>query len=98
MGVVGHGQLSDQTSPMRENIRNRRSIRAQQNSPQRRCGFFGQTQYATLPAQVNLFALDGVVRLGSSMGNRLEPCVNTLVPAVCKNLASSNQQVSAPSK
>ncbi|CAM9098373.1 unnamed protein product [Ectocarpus sp. 4 AP-2014] len=41
---------------------------------------------------VNLLALEGVVRLGASMGNKLEPVVNTLVPAVCKNLASSNQQ------
>eukprot|EP00752_Nemacystus_decipiens_P014589 g12992.t1 len=42
--------------------------------------------------KVNLLALEGVVRLGSSMGSRLESVVNTLVPAVCKNLASSNQQ------
>ncbi|CAM9143750.1 unnamed protein product [Ectocarpus fasciculatus] len=41
---------------------------------------------------VNLLALEGVVRLGASMGSKLEPVVNTLVPAVCKNLASSNQQ------
>lgn len=33
------------------------------------------------------------MRLGSSLGNKLESVVNTLVPAVCKNLASSNQQV-----
>lgn len=43
--------------------------------------------------QVNLLALEGVVRLGASMRSKLEPVVNTLVPAVCKNLASSNQQV-----
>ncbi|CAM9728249.1 unnamed protein product, partial [Ectocarpus sp. 13 AM-2016] len=42
--------------------------------------------------KVNLLALEGVVRLGSSMGNKLEAVANTLVPAVCKNLASSNQQ------
>lgn len=33
------------------------------------------------------------MRLGPSLGNKLEAVVNTLVPAVCKNLASSNQQV-----
>lgn len=44
-------------------------------------------------AQVNLHALDSVVRVASSMGDRLEPVANTLIPAVCKNLASSNQQV-----
>lgn len=43
--------------------------------------------------KVNLLALEGVVRLGPSLGNKLEAVVNTLVPAVCKNLASSNQQV-----
>lgn len=43
--------------------------------------------------KVNLLALEGVARLGASMGNKLESVVNNLVPAVCKNFASSNQQV-----
>lgn len=44
-------------------------------------------------AQVNLHALDSVVRVASCMGDKLEPVANTIIPAVCKNLASSNQQV-----
>lgn len=41
-------------------------------------------------------ALDGVVQLASTMGEKLECVANTLVPAVCKNLASSNHQVKPP--
>lgn len=43
--------------------------------------------------QVNLLALEGVVRLAKCLGTKLEPVVKTLLPAVCKNLASTNQQV-----
>eukprot|EP00904_Undaria_pinnatifida_P006296 jgi/Undpi1/2797/HiC_scaffold_14.g06174.m1 len=42
--------------------------------------------------KVNLHALDGVVQVASTMADKLEPVANTLIPAVCKNLASSNQQ------
>lgn len=43
--------------------------------------------------QVNLLALEGVIRLASCLGTKLESVANTLLPAVCKTLASTNQQV-----
>lgn len=43
--------------------------------------------------QINILALDGIIRLAPCLAIALEPVVNTLVPAVCKCLASSNQQV-----
>lgn len=44
-------------------------------------------------SKVNILALESVARLASSSVTKLDTAVNTLAPAVCKNLASSNQQV-----
>jgi len=45
--------------------------------------------------KVQLFLLEEMKALISDLGNKLEPCLNTLVPALALNLAASNSKVSS---
>ncbi|CAM9840873.1 unnamed protein product, partial [Discosporangium mesarthrocarpum] len=43
--------------------------------------------------KVNILALEGVARITRALGPSLEPVLNTLIPLLCKNFASTNQQL-----